>query len=113
MHPARAACSAPTRFPATMLVLQDASSHSPSVHVIARSKFFATCSTSQTSLLGGRIGPGAGLLVRAAERVPLRERIPDLLGRGLSLRAQLGEIDPRNNTALHHDFSVNDHRVDV
>src|SRR5262245_53988361 len=78
-----------------------------------RSKLFATCSTSQTSLLGGRIRPRAGLLVRAAERVPLRERVPDLLSRGLSLRAQLGEIDAGNNAAVHHDIAVNDNRVDV
>src|SRR5262249_35670995 len=31
MHPTLAACSAPTRSRATILVLQDASSHSPSV----------------------------------------------------------------------------------
>src|SRR5262249_55809418 len=54
------------------------------------------------SLLGRRIGPRAGLLVGAAERVPLLERVPDLLGRGLSLRAQLGEIDARNDGAFHH-----------
>src|SRR5919109_2380397 len=85
----------------------------PSVHVTERSKFFATCSTSQTSLLGGRIGPRAGLLMRAAERVPLRERVPDLLGRGLSLRPQLGEIHGGNDAAAHHHLSVDNDRVDV
>src|SRR5262245_20841096 len=43
MHPAPAACSAPTRSPATTPVLQDASSHSPSSLLTARCKFFATC----------------------------------------------------------------------
>src|SRR5262249_32830411 len=65
------------------------------------------------SLLRGRIGPGAGLLVGAAERVPLLERIPDLLGRRLGLRAQLGEIDARNDGAFHHHLAVDDDGVDV
>src|SRR6185312_7146090 len=36
---------------------------------------------ARRALLGDRIRPGAGLLVAAAERVPIRERVPDLLGR--------------------------------
>ena len=51
---------------------------------------------ARTFLLRGRIGPGAGLFVGSAERVPLLERVPDLLGRRLGLRAQLGEIDAGN-----------------
>src|SRR5436305_10648611 len=49
MYPALAACSAPTRCPATTGVLLDASSHSPSVSVTARSKFFAVCSQFRIS----------------------------------------------------------------
>src|SRR5262249_60381529 len=58
-------------------------------------------------------GPGAGLLVGAAERVPIRERVPDLLGCRLGLRAQLGEVDAGNNGALHHHLAVDDDGVDV
>src|SRR5215469_6845272 len=65
------------------------------------------------SLFGGRIGPGAGLFVRAAERVPIRERVPDLLGCRLGLRAQLGEIDAGNDGALHHNLAVDDDSIDV
>src|SRR5262245_16985952 len=65
------------------------------------------------SLLCRRIGPGAGLLVGAAERVPIRERVPDLLRRHLRLRAQLGEIDAGNDGALHHHLAVDDDSVDV
>src|SRR5262245_45228460 len=65
------------------------------------------------SLVRRRIGPGAGLLVGAAERVPLRECVPDLLGRRLGLRAQLGEVDARNDGAFHHHLAVDDDGVDV
>src|SRR5215510_3788547 len=64
-------------------------------------------------LLRRRIGPGAGLFMRAAERVPIRERVPDLLGCRLGLRAQLGEVHARNDGALHHHLAVDDDGVDV
>src|SRR5262245_25556181 len=65
------------------------------------------------SLLRRRIGPGAGLFMGAAERVPIRERVPDLLGCHLRLRAQLGEVDAGNDGALHHHVAVDDDGVDV
>src|SRR6516225_2951916 len=65
MNPALAACSAPTRSPATMPVLQDASSHPPAVFVGARSNFFAACSKSWTL---SRLA-GASALIRSRSAV--------------------------------------------
>src|SRR5260370_1234865 len=65
------------------------------------------------ALIRRRIRPGAGLLVVSPERIPVRKRVPDLLGRGLRLRAQRGEIHARDDTAFHHDLAVDDDRVDV
>src|SRR4029077_1562184 len=42
---------------------------------------------ARRALLGNRIRPRAGLLVAAAERVPISERLPDLVGAGVPFLA--------------------------
>src|SRR5258708_10185622 len=61
------------------------------------------------ALIRRRIRPGAGLLVAAPERIPVRKRVPDLLCRGLRLRAQRGEIHAWDDTSLHDDPAVAEH----
>src|SRR5262249_33186086 len=57
--------------------------------------------TCNAALLGHRIAPGARLLVPASQRVPVRQGFPDLLGRGLGLVPELGEIDPGDHAISH------------
>src|SRR5438445_13567875 len=60
-----------------------------------------------------RIAPGAGRVRRAAERVPIGQRRPDFLARGLRLRPKRGEIDARNFAVLHHDLAVHNNGLDI
>src|SRR5260370_1872031 len=64
------------------------------------------------ALIRRRIRPGAGLLVASPERIPVRKRVPDLLGRGLRLRAQRGEIPASDDTSFHHALAADEHRAD-
>src|SRR5947208_12784627 len=95
MHPALAACSAPTRCPATTGVLLDASSHSPSVSVTARSKFFAVCSQFRIS--------GAWRALAAVAECPVpASRSPDA---GLQCLHWLYQPTQRNGATMsteHH-----------
>src|SRR5260370_37485107 len=65
------------------------------------------------ALIRCRIRPGTGLLVAAPERIPVRKRVPDLLGCGLRLRAQHGEIHAWDDNSLHDDPAFDDHLLDV
>src|SRR3954451_19019584 len=81
----------------------------------AHSPFQATVfpATPHWMLLRHGIAPGASILVRASQRVPLLQRAPDLLACHLGVLPQLAEIAPRDAAPLHHDPAVDDDRVDI
>src|SRR5262245_57646203 len=80
---------------------------------VRRTREGKPCGGPILASFGHRIAPGAGLLVRASERVPFLQGRPDPFAGFLSAVPDAGEIDAGDDAVFHDHLAVDDHGIDI